>query len=193
MDRRLTDSSIERASFDSAIQEGVALVDYDPAWPSAFEEERARLDAALPGVFRDIAHIGSTAVPGLHTKPIIDLLAGVGSIDEAIALAARLRAVGYTTPPGMNEDLVDRQFFMRHARGRRTHHLHVVVHDAPGWHERIAFRDRLRTDPLLQQRYAMLKAELAERFANDRDAYTEGKSAFIRDALATACHDRNRP
>ena len=191
MDRRHTESNIERESLHSAIQEGVALVDYDPAWPAAFAKERARLDAAFPGVFRDIAHIGSTAVPGLHTKPIIDLLAGVGSMEEAIALNGPLCANGYTTPPGMNERLDDRQFFMRHSRGRRTHHLHVVVHDAPGWHERLVFRDRLRSDLDLQKRYAKLKADLARRFANDRESYTEGKSAFIRDALAL--HDRRKP
>jgi GrpB-like predicted nucleotidyltransferase (UPF0157 family) len=177
--KRLTDTGIERESLESAIKEEVALVDYDPSWPDAFAAERARLMAAFPGTFLEIEHIGSTAVPGMRTKPIVDLMAGVRTMEEAIALNAPLCANRYTTPPGMNECMDDRQFFLRHARGKRTHHLHVVVHDSPGWHARLQFRDRLRADDQLRGRYMDLKADLANRFASDRESYTAGKSDFI--------------
>ncbi len=176
---RLTDSAIDRESFASAIAEEVALVDPDPSWPEAFERERERLMAAFPDTFRAIEHIGSTSVPGLPSKAIVDLLAGVDSMDIAVAMAAPLATIGYTTVPGMNEALADRQFFMRHADGKRTHHLHLVAHDTPAWHERIRFRDRLRNDPALRNRYVALKRDLATRFSGEREAYTQGKSAFI--------------
>ncbi len=162
-----------------AIAEPVVLYEHDPAWSDAFEAERARLTAALPGTFVVIEHIGSTAVPGLRTKPVIDLLAGVRTIDEAYAINDVMDRIGYTTSPALNADLKTRQWFMRQSGGRRTHHLHVVVHEGDEWRVRVAFRDRLRRDPALCAAYTALKDELATRHAGDRDAYTEGKSAFI--------------
>ncbi len=162
-----------------AIVEPVVLYDHDPAWPAAFEAERARLTAALPGTFVAIEHIGSTAVPGLRTKPVIDLLAGVRTIDEAYALNAIAAGFGYGAPPEYNAALKTRQWFMRQSGGRRTHHLHVVVHGGDEWNVRVAFRDRLRRDATLRAAYTALKDDLARRHAGDRDAYTEGKSAFI--------------
>ena len=162
-----------------AIEEPVVLVDHDPHWSTSFEAERRRLLDALPGYFIEIAHIGSTAVPGLRTKPLLDLLAGVPSMDEAFALNGLLDRIGYTTLAAYNEALTTRQWFMRQSHGHRTHHLHAVVHGGPEWSARIGFRDALRADPALRMRYQALKDELARRYANDREAYTEGKSAFI--------------
>lgn len=168
-----------------AIGEPITLVDFDPTWPALFEAERERLLALFPEVFIEIAHIGSTAVAGLRAKPIVDLLAGVRSMDEAIALNGPLCANGYTTSGERNAALRDRQYFVRYERGWRAHHLHVVVHDAECWRVHVAFRDRLRDDAGLRHRYGALKAELAKRFANDREAYTEGKPAFIAAALSS--------
>ena len=166
-----------------AIGQSVGLAAHDPRWSEGFAVERERLMRAFPGVFVDIAHIGSTPVDGLQAKPIIDLLAGVRSMDEAFALAGPLCANGYSASPEFNRTMTDRQFFLRHARGARTHHLHVVVHDSPAWHDRVAFSRMLRDDADLRRRYAALKADLVVRYADDREAYTEGKSAFIREAL----------
>ena len=166
-----------------AIREPVCLSDYDPAWRVAFEDERRRLMEALPGVFKAIEHIGSTAVPGMRTKPLIDLLAGVGSMDEAVALNALIDRIGYSTPSEFNAGLTTRQWFMRQSGGRRTHHLHVVVHGSRDWKIRLAFRDRLLAEPALRADYLALKERLARRFAHDRDAYTAGKSDFITAAI----------
>lgn len=167
-------------SLQAAIHEDVNLQDHDPAWPQRFETERARLLALLPGTFVDIQHIGSTAVPGLLAKPVIDLLAGVASMDEARALGPALCASGYTTSAEFNDTLTDRQWFMRWANGRRTHHLHVVVHGGEVWLERLRFRDALQADPALVARYAALKQALAQRHAGDREAYTDAKAEFVR-------------
>lgn len=188
---KLTASRVARDGADEGllrtIDEPIALVAYDPAWTALFEAERERLLALFPETFIDIVHIGSTAVPGLCAKPIVDLLAGVRSMDEAIALDGPLCANGYTTSGEFNASLKDRQYFMRHELGRRTHHLHVVVYEAEGWRVRVAFRDRLRDDTELQHRYSALKADLAKRFANDREAYTDGKSSFIAATMNASC------
>jgi GrpB-like predicted nucleotidyltransferase (UPF0157 family) len=162
-----------------AIEQPVELTDYDPAWPGQFEAERRRLMDALPGTFVAIEHIGSTAVAGMRSKPLIDMLAGVRSMAEAFALNGLLDRIGYTTSAALNATLKTRQWFMRQSNGVRTHHLHVVVHGEPDWTTRVGFRDRLRADPVVRTRYLALKEELAVRHAGNRDAYTEGKSDFI--------------
>lgn len=170
-------------SLNRAIHEPVTLVPYDPGWPARFEAERRRLLALFPGRILDVAHFGSTAVPGMPAKPVIDMLAGVASMAAADALMAPLQDSGYVTSAAFNATLEGRRWLMRYADGRRTHHLHLVVLDGPEWRRRLRFRDALRADEALAGRYARLKRDLARRLGGDREAYTEAKGAFIRDAL----------
>jgi GrpB-like predicted nucleotidyltransferase (UPF0157 family) len=171
------------ASLRAAIDAPVELSAFDPAWPAMFLAERQRLLATFPGTFQAIEHIGSTAIAGLAAKPVIDLLAAVGSMEQAWSLAEPLSRIGYTTSAAFNASLTDRQWFMRWADGRRTHHLHVVVQGSPAWRERIDFRDALRRDPALARRYLALKQALAAAHRQDREAYTAAKSDFIREVL----------
>jgi GrpB-like predicted nucleotidyltransferase (UPF0157 family) len=172
------------AELQRAIHEEVHLAPCDDAWPAMFQAERQRLEAALPGAFQEVQHIGSTAVPGLPAKPIIDLLAGVRSMAEADALVEAICRAGYTTSHEFNATLADRRWFMRAAHGRRTHHLHVVVHGGAVWQARLAFRDALIQDAELAARYAALKWRLAEQHRQDREAYTQAKSDFVEQTLA---------
>ena len=172
-------------SLAAAINEEVALVDHDPAWAAAFEAERDRLLAIVPGVFLAIAHVGSTAVPGLVAKPIIDIMGAVASLATADDLIEILCQKAYTTSREFNASLADRKWLMRWRDGHRTHHLHIVVANSAAWHERLAFRDALRSEPALAQGYAELKTALACRHRDDREAYTEAKSAFIRAAITS--------
>ena len=174
----------EQESLHAAIHETVTLHDYDACWPDLFEAERERLFTALPGKFLAIEHIGSTAIPGLVAKPIIDLLAGVKSMAAAQAVAKPLCGSGYTTSAEFNATLTDRQWFMRWAEGHRTHHLHVVVHNGSVWQERLRFRDALRSNPQLAQQYADLKFQLARAHQDDREAYTDAKADFVRHVLS---------
>lgn len=172
-------------SLHAAIYEEVTLQKYDPRWPGLFAAERGRLLSLapqLPARLVDIQHIGSTAVPGLAAKPVIDMLAGVESMAAAEALLAPLCANGYTTSAEFNASLSDRKWLMRWADGHRTHHLHLVVHGGEVWAQRLRFRDALRADSALAARYAALKAELAAKHPHDREAYTEAKAAFVRTA-----------
>jgi len=170
----------EQESLEAAIHEHVELVPYDLAWPRKFEAERTRLLSLFPKVFIAIEHFGSTAIPGMSAKPIIDILAGVESLAGADALSTHLCEMGYSTSAEFNASLSDRKWFMRWADGRRTHHLHVVVHDADVWRDRLAFRDRLRADAEAAARYEGVKAALATQHRDDREAYTAAKAEFMR-------------
>lgn len=170
----------DEESLFAAIHENVALHGHDASWPVRFAEERARLLAWFPAVLIDVQHIGSTAVRGLVAKPIIDILAGVESMAVAGSLAPTLNNAGYTTSVEFNATLTNRQWFMRWADGRRTHHLHVVIHGGSVWHEHLRFRDALRSSAALSERYAALKWSLAALHPNDREAYTEAKAGFVR-------------
>jgi len=179
----LLGSMDEQDSLVAAIYEEVRLQPYDPAWPLAFAAERDRLLSLLPDTFIAIEHFGSTAVPGLPAKPVIDLLAGVRTMTEAEATTRPLAQAAYTTSAEFNESLTNRKWFMRWSNGHRTHHLHVVVHGGPVWTERLAFRDALRSNPSLAMRYAELKQALAAQLGGDREAYTDAKTEFVRSSL----------
>jgi GrpB-like predicted nucleotidyltransferase (UPF0157 family) len=173
----------EQESLLAAIFEEVALHDYEPSWPMAFCSERERIEALLPGAFIELQHIGSTSIQGMPAKPIIDILAGVNSMAQAESLVEPICRSGYSTSAEFNETLNDRKWFMRWANGHRTHHLHVVVHDDKVWHERLRFRDTLRSHPELAASYASLKFQLAAKHTADREAYTDAKAEFVRSVL----------
>lgn len=144
-----------------------------------------RLLTAFSLRFIAIEHFGSTAVPGLDAKPVIDMLGGVTSVAAADALLGPLCAVGWDTSPEFNATLSDRRFLLRWPEGVRTHHLHLVVYGQEPWRLHLEFRDRLRSHPELAERYRKLKYELAETNKSDREAYTEAKTDFIKDVLET--------
>ena len=168
-----------------ALEEDVVLHPYDPAWPNIFAEERDRLTEMFSNRFVDIQHVGSTAVPGLRAKPIVDILAAVNSMSVAESLVAPLCSAGYTTSAEFNATLTNRRWFMRWANGHRTHHLLVVPHGGAEWRQRLRFRDALRSDAKLALRYSALKTELAVKYVDDREGYTNTKREFV----LAACGD----
>lgn len=173
----------EAETLNRAVHEEVALFPYHPNWPLMFEDERDRLLRLFPGEFLAIEHFGSTAVPGLSAKPIIDILAGVDSMSRADALMEPLCHSKYTTSMEFNASLVDWRWLMRWAEGRRTHHLHIKAFGSQEWDRRLAFRDVLRASTELAQRYEKNKQFWAAEFPSDREAYTAAKADFIREAL----------
>ncbi len=154
----------------------IDIVPYDRGWSELFAIERNLLEGALGGlVDGGIHHVGSTAVPGLAAKPIIDVMAGVRGLDEAIRsfdALARLGYCGWPHRPWMH-------WFCKPSPAARTHHLHLIEPGHPQFTARLAFRDALRAEPETAAAYAALKGELAARYRGDREAYTEAKSAFI--------------
>ena len=170
-------------SLTHAIAEEVRLAAHDARWAAQFAAERKRLLDLLPGHFAAIEHIGSTAVPRLAAKLVIDILAGVSSLSAAEALLEPLCAHGYEASAEFNATLPDRRWLMRHAFGRRTHHLHLVVFGGEAWVRHLQFRDMLRADAAVAARYAHLKEEIARLYRHDRETYTHAKTAFINEVL----------
>jgi GrpB-like predicted nucleotidyltransferase (UPF0157 family) len=152
----------------------VELVEYDDSWPGRFAAEAARLADVAPGVAWH--HIGSTAVPGLAAKPIIDMMALVDDLDAPVR--SLVDAGGYQYPEAYNATLVARRWLCRPSASRRTHHLHLVV-DPEELARHLRFRDALRADSQLAAAYAALKRDLAGRMQTDREGYTAAKTAFI--------------
>lgn len=169
----------EDDSLFRAINEQIELVPYNAAWPSQFEIESARLMELFPMQIANVQHFGSTAIPGMPAKPIIDILVGVQSMKVAEQLVEPLLENGYGTSAEFNATLVGRLWFMRWQEGRRTHHLHVVELGGMEWSRKLLFRDILRTDPVTADRYAQLKLSLAGLYKDNRENYTSAKTAFI--------------
>ncbi|MCU0768500.1 MAG: GrpB family protein [Burkholderiaceae bacterium] len=169
----------------------IVVAPYDPAWPTRFRIESQLIHLALADLNPCIEHIGSTSVPGLPAKPIIDMLVGVRSLGDFERHCDRLSVYGYEYIPEYERVLPDRRFFKRVVRGVRTHHVHVVQLDGTYWKRYLKFRDRLRADAWLAARYAELKRRLAARFRFDRDAYTNGKTGFVEAVLALPGGDRS--
>jgi GrpB-like predicted nucleotidyltransferase (UPF0157 family) len=164
--------------------DSVIIVTHDPSWAEAFEHAKADLLVALGGRVIAAEHIGSTAVPGLSAKPVIDILLGVASLDDVAACTPILVARGWQYPEEMNRGLVGRRFFLkRNAEDVRTHHAHFVVHEGPLWKEYVEFRDKLRGSDELRRRYAELKRDLAAKYHDQRERYTASKTDFVKEVL----------
>ncbi|MGI8816851.1 MAG: GrpB family protein [Pseudonocardia sp.] len=164
--------------------ERIQIVDYDPAWVDNGVRERVRVqDLLKPWLTGEVEHIGSTAVPGLAAKPILDLQAPVSDLSASDAVAAVLAPHSWHyVPPELNQRPY-RRFYVKVVDNRRAAHLHLMSTASARWHQQLAFRDALRADPDLIRAYARLKTDLAVRHRNDREAYTVGKRRFVEHVL----------
>ncbi len=165
----------------------LVLVDYEPGWPSQFAAVASELGAAFEGESVQIEHIGSTAVPGLCAKPVLDLLLGAQALavieDRLPALARR----GFVYRPEHETALPERRYFVRAAQALPPFarvHLHAVVVNSRIWRQHIAFRNALRASPALLLQYAELKRALAAAHCHDKLAYTDAKAPFVTRVLA---------
>jgi GrpB-like predicted nucleotidyltransferase (UPF0157 family) len=167
------------------MSEPVVIVDYDPAWPGRYEALRAPIAAALGTLAAEIVHLGSTSVPGLAAKPVIDLNILLHKSSDLPAVIERLAGLGYrhegdfgiagreafATPPGYSA---------------HDHHLYVCAPDWPGHADQIAFRDYLRAHPSAANAYARLKRSLAVKYRDNRGAYANAKAGFVAAVLKRA-------
>ena len=155
---------------------------YQAAWRQLFEEEQVRLQAVIGEYVLDIQHVGSTSIPGLPAKPIIDVAVAVRSFEEAVVCIQPVESLGYTY---LGENGIPRRHYFRKG-DLRTHHLHMNEVSSRDWENQVLFRDYLLRHPEAVQAYAALKIELAERFPSDREAYTLAKDPFIKHILYLA-------
>lgn len=158
------------------------VVAYDRGWPARFAAERALLERVLaPWLAGGIEHVGSTAVPGLAAKPIVDIVAGVRDLEEARGAYEPLAAASYVPDPH-RPGVADH--FAKPSRQSPVFGLHLTEPGSDLWRERLAFRDALRADPALAAEYEALKLRLAREHNEDAAAYTAGKRAFVARVLA---------
>ena len=165
----------------------ILVCDYDPVWPVMFEHERTCLHDVLGARVLTIEHVGSTSVPGLAAKPIIDLLVGVHSLSEARACCIEpLQALGYTYVPQYESLLPGELFFRKGPPGPWTHHVHMMEPANPRWQGFLLFRDYLRGHPEIVSAYANVKKALALVFGEDMAGYRNAKHPFIQRVMANA-------
>jgi len=157
------------------------IVDYDPLWPLAFEAERRRIAAALGDLAVRIEHNGSTAVPGLAAKPIIDIQVSVPSLQPLAPFVDTLGSLGYVHVPHADDSFC--AFFHRPAAWPHTHHVHLVRAGGSEEQRTLAFRDYLREHADAAREYERLKRQLAAATdgtdSNSREQYARGKTEFI--------------
>jgi GrpB-like predicted nucleotidyltransferase (UPF0157 family) len=169
----------------------VEIVPYDPNWPLLFEMERRLLEPVLAQwLAGPIEHVGSTSVPGLAAKPVIDIMAGVVNLEGSRPAIELVKVLEYQYAPYHPDTM---HWFCKPGPALRTHHLHLVPYGSQLWKDRLKFRDALRADADIAHQYAELKRELALQFPEDREAYGNAKGSFIRATLSRwsglKCHD----
>jgi GrpB-like predicted nucleotidyltransferase (UPF0157 family) len=166
----------------------VRVVPYDSTWPSLFaaEAERLRQCIATPDLPLIIEHTGSTAVPGLAAKPVLDILAGYQKGASVPTYIELLTDAGYVHRG--EQEIPGREFFRR--GNPRAYHLHLTAIDSSFWRNHLTFRDRLRADNALRDAYAALKRDLAARFPRDREAYIAAKGSFVSNVLGLSIDSR---
>jgi GrpB-like predicted nucleotidyltransferase (UPF0157 family) len=161
----------------------VKLVPHHPEWDALFRVEKAKLLEALGDLIVDIQHVGSTAIPTISAKPMIDIAILVKSIEEACNEVGKIEALGYQKK---QENKPERMFFTKGPEEMRIVYLHIGDTKSDCIQDMIAFRDYLIENPEQAKKYTELKSALAEKFADDRERYTAAKEKFVRDVLKKA-------
>jgi len=171
----------------SPVDEPIEIRPYDPRWPDLYNAEAARIAQALRPYALAFEHGGSTAVPGLDAKNVIDIWVAIFRLLDAPWLVARMEGLGYTYRPELEAQMPDRRFFKKRDRNGPGFNIHMVEVSSPMWTRDLLFREFLRTHPQDAAAYSALKRDLAARHGNDLVAYTEAKTPFIE-----ACHAKAR-
>jgi GrpB-like predicted nucleotidyltransferase (UPF0157 family) len=163
----------------------IVVVEYDPAWSLEFEVEGERIYRALGELVVKLHHIGSTAIPGIHAKPIIDFLMEVADIDRLDEKSSAMEELGYEAKGEFG--IPGRRYFRKNnASGERTHQVHAFEVESPHIERHLAFRDYMIAHPEEAQEYGKLKQRLARKHPNDIQRYMDGKEPFIKDCQARA-------
>jgi GrpB-like predicted nucleotidyltransferase (UPF0157 family) len=160
----------------------IIITDYDPSWPTRYELEKSLILGAVGPYAAAVEHIGSTSVPGLAAKPIIDILVGLNDLADAQWCIEPMERTGYEYVPEYEVQLPDRRYFRRPPGEEvvRKYHVHMVEVGGAFWTRHVLFRDYLRAHPEAAAEYADLKRRLAAEYGSDMAGYTDAKTDFIR-------------
>jgi GrpB-like predicted nucleotidyltransferase (UPF0157 family) len=176
----------------SKLNRPILVVDYDPQWPVLFEQEKERIIAALGSYLLTVQHIGSTAVPGLAAKPVIDIGVGIRSLADAPFLISRIEKLAYVYEPTLEQLLPQRRFFWKGTPTVHTYHLHMAEVDDAVLVRPLQFRDYLRKHPDAAVEYGALKKELAKRCGQEMEAYVAGKTGFVENVMLQIENENNK-
>ncbi|WP_078552101.1 GrpB family protein [Bacillus alkalicellulosilyticus] len=172
------------------MEKHVVIEDYTPDWVRRFQEEKNILKGIMSEKAIAIEHIGSTSVEGLGAKPILDIMVGVNHLIEVDEFIEPLEKIGYEFV--FHKEFSNRRFFRKGKWRAGTHHLHFYKYESDEWSNNILFRDFLRANSEELIRYHQLKKELAEKYHNDRVAYTKAKEPFIQYIIQKAKEKANK-
>ena len=167
----------------------VRLIPYNPEWAETAKLVTKELASVFGSYAVEIQHIGSTSVPGLKARPIIDMAVGVRSLDRVNEFSETLAALAYNHRVESN---TENQVFITAIKNQFNVYIHVVIHGKTLWNSYTAFCECLRNDNEVRTKYENLKESLSTRFSNDRRSYTSGKSEFVRRVLRTKCDIKER-
>ncbi|WP_282941336.1 GrpB family protein [Paenibacillus sp. RC67] len=169
----------------SGSKQEVILSEYDPEWVDLFELEKKEIVPLLQDILIGIEHIGSTSIPGMTAKPVIDIMVGIAGLEQLSTVhIQRLELIGYEHVEHVH--FPERKFFRKGKRGAGTHHLHIYLYEGEHWKANRGFRNYLRMYPETAVEYAELKSKLNEIYAYNREAYTKAKAPFIQRILQQA-------
>ncbi len=168
------------------------MCEYDAEWPLKFEKQKNDLMNVIGNKIAAIEHIGSTAVPGLGAKPIIDIMVGLRLLSDAEDCIEPLRRIGYEYVPDLETEIPERRYFHKGPSyiPKKHYHLHMVKIHGEFWNAQILFRDYLRTHVHSAQKYFKLKKDLAAKYRLNREAYTKAKTSFIKSTIKKAKTER---
>lgn len=170
----------------------IVIAEYDPAWPERFERERERLFTVFDPATTRIEHVGSTSVPGLAAKPILDIMVGAPGLEDVIERIPAVVALGYQYVAEHEASLPERRFFALPPDRPRAHHVHAVAIGSAFFERHLLFRDLLRRRRDVSVAYERLKRRLAVEYGDDREGYTEAKGGFVEAAIARARAETGR-
>ncbi len=172
-------------------EDSIFLVSPDSNWKQLATSEIDAICDLLQDNINSIEHIGSTAIPNIKAKPVIDIMAGVATLEDARTCISILENFGYSY--WTDNPFPEHFFFVKGLPSEggsvRTHHLHIVLRSSDFWEMQVKFRDYLNKNPNYASEYENLKLELAKKFENDRDGYTNGKTEFVHSILRKAGYE----
>ncbi|NHJ84923.1 MAG: GrpB family protein [Asgard group archaeon] len=164
----------------------IIIEEYNPEWVVIYAQEAKMIKEILKNRLIDIQHIGSTAIPEIAAKPVIDMMIGLKSLENAPECIELLVKNGYCYIQRHEAIIPDRRFLRKPSEGLRKFHIHMVEYDGRLWREYISFRDYLRENDNIREEYEQLKKELAAKFKADRGSYVDGKDAYVKRIIEQA-------
>jgi GrpB-like predicted nucleotidyltransferase (UPF0157 family) len=173
-------------------KEKVTLVTYDASWPVKYQEEKQRIIEAIGKYVLAIEHIGSTAIPFMIAKPVIDIQVGLKSLRDAVHCIPKLEKLGYKYLPEIESIEPNRRLFRKPSKGEKKYQIHMWKYQSEGWENFLLFRDYLQENSETSKEYEFVKKYMAKRFPENEVAYSIGKEGFIQVILRRAREESKR-